>query len=515
MSTAASPMSIRAALALVCALVAAALGLGLAAAPAQSAPRVTVIGDSVQASFAFTPSAPRLLGRGLALRMEARSCRALSRPGCLGGQPPSAVALAQGLGPRMGDVVVVHVGYNDFAEHYDAGAAMAAFRRAGVRAVVWTTLREAHGHYARTNVLIRQVAQRAARRGDQPLVRVADWNAHSAGHGGWFTPDRVHLNGAGAMALAAFQREAVLSVLAELGTSIDGRPITTRLDAHRLPVRADAMAADGDRLWLAGAGRITARDDHNGHAVPRATALAAGERLVGDGRAAWLADGAVGALTRVNAGAADRRGRRVEDAGAAPVLAAAGEGAGARTWALAACEIEATVCPTGQGLRGIGAGDEAPVDATLSPGTVTHIGGGRRALWVAATDPAGRARLERRDPTTGRLVGTVHLARPPAGVAAGLRGAWVLDRRGDLLRVSAGGKVTRTQRGLRAVAARDDQLWAVRRDGRTVVNLHPVSARVRGEARAGVRLSDAMAITNRHVWVLSKAGRSVVRLPRA
>ena len=109
----------------------------------------------------------------------------------------------------------------------------------------------------------------------------------------------------------------------------------------------------------------------------------------------------------------------------------------------------------------------------------------------------------------------VRLARTPAGVAVGLRGAWVLDRRGDLLRVSAGGNMTRTQRGLRGVAARDDQLWAVRRDGRTVVNLNPVSARVRGEARAGVHLSDAMAITNRHVWVLSKAGRTVVRLPRA
>ena len=90
------------------------LGGPLVASASAATPRVTVIGDSVEASFAFTPQAPRLLGRGLDLRLEARSCRSLSVPGCLGGSPESAVALASALGPRLGDVVVVHVGYNDW-----------------------------------------------------------------------------------------------------------------------------------------------------------------------------------------------------------------------------------------------------------------------------------------------------------------------------------------------------------------------------------------------------------------
>ena len=207
----------------VLALVAALSIVALSDERAHAAPRVTVIGDSVQASFAYTPQAVRNMGRGLDLRMEARACRRLSSAGCIT-MPPSAVVLAQGLGPRLGDVVVVHVGYNDYAGAYNTEAAMAAFRRAGVRAVVWVALREAHSGYAAINARIRDVARRAERRGDQPLVRVADWNRYSAAHGGWFTSDRVHLNGSGAMGLSALLREEVLSVLAEMAHPSTGAP---------------------------------------------------------------------------------------------------------------------------------------------------------------------------------------------------------------------------------------------------------------------------------------------------
>ncbi len=481
---------------------------------AQAAPpRVTVIGDSVQASFTFAPQATRNLGRGLSLRMEAQVCRRLSSMGCMS-VPPSAVVLARSLGPRLGDVVVVNVGYNDWAGSYDTGAAMAAFRRAGVRAVVWVLLREAEPGSAAINARIRDVARRAARRGDQPLVRVADWNRYSAGRAGWFAGDRVHLSGAGAMGLSVLLREEVLSVLAELGTSVDGRPVTTRLDTHRLRTRATAIAPDGDVLWVAGAGRLTARDDRNGHARPGVSRLDAGETLVSDGTAAWRHDRTgTGTLTRVDGAGSPGDDAAADDMGTGTILLA---GDGTRLWAVSACDRASEAdCPTGQRLRRLTAGDPAHAATPPLLGTATHIAVNRRALWTATVDRAGRARLERRDPATGRPLRTTRLAHRPSALAAGARAGWVLTSRGDLLRVSATGRTQRVQRGLATITAAGDQLWALRRDRRTVVNLHPTTGRVRGTARAAARLSNTMAITNRHVWALSTSGRLLVRLPRA
>ena len=51
----------------------------LAAGPATAAekPRVTVIGDSVQASFSYVPKAVSRLGQGLDLKLDALVCRRL------------------------------------------------------------------------------------------------------------------------------------------------------------------------------------------------------------------------------------------------------------------------------------------------------------------------------------------------------------------------------------------------------------------------------------------------------
>lgn len=502
----------RRASAILLALVVALSIVALSEGKADAAPRVTVIGDSVQASFAYTPQAARNMGRGLDLRMEARVCRRLSSVGCMS-VPPSAVALAQSLGSRLGDVVVVHVGYNDWAAGYNTEAAMAAFRRAGVRAVVWVLLREAEAGLPAINARIRDVARRAARRGDQPLVRVADWNRYSSGHSGWFTSDGVHLNGSGAMGLSALLREEVLSVLAEMGTSIDGRPVATRIDTHRLGVRANSIAADGDVLWVAGGGRLIGRDDHNGHALRGVSRLRPSETLVGDGRAAWLHDDTTeGHLARISVGSRRGRALDIQFGSTTPLLAADRT----RIWSVSRCDPEgAAECPTGQLLRRTGVRSEPTVDVPLKPGTVTDIALNKSALWLTAVDPAGRVRLERRERTTGRLVRTVPLAQRPATFAAGLYGAWVLTSRGDLLLVRANGRTKRMQRGLAGIAAAGNQLWAVRRDRRTVANLHPITARVRGTARAGGNLSATMAITNRHVWALSTNGRFLVRLPRA
>jgi hypothetical protein len=44
-------------------------------------------------------------------------------------------------------------------------------------------------------------------------MTVIDWNACSAGHGGWFGPDGLHLSGEGAQGLAHCMHDAVLRVL--------------------------------------------------------------------------------------------------------------------------------------------------------------------------------------------------------------------------------------------------------------------------------------------------------------
>ncbi len=487
-------------------------------APGQAAtapPRVTVIGDSVQASFMFAPQARRSLGRGLSLRMEARVCRRLSSAGCLSGTPESAVALVQDLGPRAGDVVIVNVGYNDTAGSYNVDAAMAAFRRAGVRAVVWVTLREVRPPYRAVNARIRGAARRAAKRGDQPLVRVADWNRYSAGHGGWFASDQVHLNGAGTAGLSALLRTEVLSVLAELGTSVDGRPVKTRIDSHRLSARTDAIAGDENTLWVAGGGRLSGRSDRNGHALPGPRPLTDGTVLMDGTGVAWLRNSDVGTLDRVTPVPPDRGRSNVRDAGGSTLLA----GDDQRLWTVSPCDVaDAAGCPTGQHLRVIpirkGATDGETV-VPLTSGTIEHIAVGKQALWVAAVDPAGRSRLDRRHPVTGQLLHSTGLPRPAVAVVAGLRGAWVLDQSGSMLQVDVAGRVAVRQRGLTAIVGRDDQLWAVRRDRRTIVNLHPVTARVRGTAKAGARLSTTMALTRRQVWALSDNRRILFQLPRA
>ena len=171
-------------------------------------PRVTVIGDSVQASFGYVPKAVRRLGRGLALRMDAKVCRRLVAPSCpyQGVTPATALEVAKSLGDRTGRVAVVNVGYNDDPRGYDVGAVMRTLRADGVEKVVWVTMRETRSIYATTNDEIRTAAKR------WPAMRIADWNAVSAGRP-WFADDGLHLNTKGALALSGLLRVNVLAAL--------------------------------------------------------------------------------------------------------------------------------------------------------------------------------------------------------------------------------------------------------------------------------------------------------------
>jgi len=190
------------------AAIAAALLAAGPAGPATAAPktRVTVIGDSVQASFGFVPRAVKRLGRGFDLKMDALVCRRLVISSCTynGVTPKTALQVVKSKGGALGSVVVMNVGYNEGSSTYDVNAMMRAMRKAGVDHVVWVTLREERGVYRSINASIRQAAKR------WKTLTIADWNAVSSGRP-WFGADGLHLNSAGAFALSGLLRQKVLA----------------------------------------------------------------------------------------------------------------------------------------------------------------------------------------------------------------------------------------------------------------------------------------------------------------
>jgi hypothetical protein len=168
--------------------------------------RVTVIGDSVTASLDYVPAARRYLGKGFDLRSDAVVCRRLVAASCAfqGSTPATALELIGAHSRTLGPVVVINVGYNDWAAVYDVDRVMRALKGAGVRTAIWVTLRETTSNYARNNARIRG----AARRWRNGLV-VADWNAYSRGKP-WFREDGLHLTVSGALGLARLLRPLVV-----------------------------------------------------------------------------------------------------------------------------------------------------------------------------------------------------------------------------------------------------------------------------------------------------------------
>jgi len=199
----------RAAVAVLAALALALVASGSAAAAPAGGPRVTFIGDSVAASLTFVPQARRALGRGLDLRLDLKVCRRLAQPSCTyqGVTPVTALQVVRSKGRSLGEVVVVMVGYNDYASQYRRGLdqVMRALRKARVRDVVWVTLGETRENYRLINGVIRKAAKRWRE------LTIADWASRSRGKP-WFAGDGLHLEPDGAMALARLIRGRVLAV---------------------------------------------------------------------------------------------------------------------------------------------------------------------------------------------------------------------------------------------------------------------------------------------------------------
>ncbi len=188
-------------------VVCAALAAGDAASATPVAkPRVTLIGDSIVQSFDYVPSARRYLGRGLDLRSDTAVCRRLVAASCAfqGAKPATALEIIRTQGSSLGPVVVIDVGYNDWAAVYDVDRVMRALAAEHIRAVIWVTLRETTSNYAQNNARIRPATRR------WPNLEVADWDAYSRGKP-WFRSDGLHLTTAGAAGLSRLLRPLVLA----------------------------------------------------------------------------------------------------------------------------------------------------------------------------------------------------------------------------------------------------------------------------------------------------------------
>lgn len=193
-----------------------AIGSSPAPAPATAAtnehpapPRITMIADSVGGVLYWVTSAREKLGRGLDFHLDARTCRKLVLPGCYayGASPPSVLETVRALGPELGQIVVVNVGYNDVATEYARGidTIMQALGGIGVQHVVWVTLEEAQPNWAEMNGYVRAARTR------WPDLVVADWADAAAEHADWFV-DGVHMNATGGEAFASFLRPLLLEV---------------------------------------------------------------------------------------------------------------------------------------------------------------------------------------------------------------------------------------------------------------------------------------------------------------
>lgn len=188
-------------------LIAAVIVATSAGAAGPAPPRVTLISDSVGGVLSSATKPREDLGARLDLRLETETCRKLVDPGCPtydDPAPESALATIERLGPGLGRVVVIDVGYNDYTDAYDSGLdqVMRALVAAGVQRVVWVTLEETEPGWKATNELIRAAPAR------WPQIVVADWAPVAAGQP-WYV-DHAHLNYQGAVAFGAFLRPFVL-----------------------------------------------------------------------------------------------------------------------------------------------------------------------------------------------------------------------------------------------------------------------------------------------------------------
>jgi hypothetical protein len=165
-------------------------------------PEFSMYSDSAGAGLLMSAGATTRAAGDMSAVFDLKVCRRLTYLPCPP-NPVSALSAIRSQPGSVGDIAVIDVGYNDWAQVYGIEPVVSALRARGVKRIVWMTLREHQSSYASINAMIRAAAKR------HPFIQVADWNAASSGLGG-FAADGVHLSSGSAVnALADFVRAAV------------------------------------------------------------------------------------------------------------------------------------------------------------------------------------------------------------------------------------------------------------------------------------------------------------------
>jgi hypothetical protein len=181
--------------------------LSAGAQAADPPPQVTVIGDSVLTGVLWNERPLSILQHGLQMRLDIGVCRRLTGVSCPyeGGNVPTVLDVVHTLGPQLGKVVLVEVGYNDdhdaFAQNVEVS--INALLQAGVKKILWANLHA----FAQQWLDMNAVLDAAARR--HPEVTIIDWNGYSTNKWSWFQGDGIHLVDEGAVAMATLFRSAI------------------------------------------------------------------------------------------------------------------------------------------------------------------------------------------------------------------------------------------------------------------------------------------------------------------
>jgi hypothetical protein len=242
---------------------------------AATPPKVVLIGDSVPDAIVLDDTAQATLARGVDLGLQLAPCRRVGETSCPynGARPPTVIQLVESLGPTLaGATVIVAVGYNDSERAYaqEIEDALEKLRSVGVEHVLWVTLRAERHSYLTMNDAIREAA------GRHPELTVVDWNGYARNHPDWFQADGLHLNWAGARAMAKLFRNALVALgvvreaslaapaltvpVSKLPAGATGTPYSARLVARggRAPYRWEGTAGTVPTgLHLSPTGRLT------------------------------------------------------------------------------------------------------------------------------------------------------------------------------------------------------------------------------------------------------------------
>ena len=210
-----------------------------------SAPRVTVISDSILTAVTWSNEpAQALLTDGLDMQIDAAVCRRLNGESCEfdGSHAPTTLSVINSSGD-LGSIVVIVDGYNDLPDNFagDVELTLDTLRDRAVQHVLWVNLHEVKPEFAAKNAVLRAAAQH------HQELRVLDWNSVSASNLDWYQTDGIHLVPAGGVAIATFIRQAI----AETFSPPPPAPATLAVPTHqslrgRAGVRFDRqLRADG------------------------------------------------------------------------------------------------------------------------------------------------------------------------------------------------------------------------------------------------------------------------------